>query len=663
MTQQEFIERYHYDATRDLLGKGGFGRVYRAYDREEHEYVAIKMQSVDPDHPELRLRNEFEKVQQCRHRYIARYKECYTFSSIDGEKDVAIMKYYKDGSLDALIKSKKLDLEARFVMLRQILEGIAFLHSHGIIHRDLKPQNILIAEYDGTYEPLITDFGISKQLADGESSAVSNSILGGTYSYASPEQLKETTIRKNTDLWSFGIIAYQMLTGALPFNCGTFSPTSQEGRQEQFRQMTSGVLPEALNNIPEPWQTLIRECLVVDNTQRIGHVEDCMAILNNQPEDVTVDESTIVETPVEVEVVAEPVKEEVKPRIDTPKQKEQPKSNIPTEPTPKNSEWLLWLLLLLFAVGGVVGYMMSGSDEPEPTPSSSTGGENVVNADSICEVQPKAARPAPTFTLDKSSLTVDSSGGSHSVGYTIEHPIDGASVSVSDNKSWITNPSASGGKITFKTTDNTSTESRTGTITATYNGITRQITVTQKGADYININGHYAVDLGLSVKWATCNVGATNPEDYGNYYAWGETTTKTSYTEDNSKTWDKDMGDIGGHSRYDAATANWGSGWRMPTKSEFDELIDNCTWTLTTRNGVEGYEVKSKKNGNSIFLPAAGYCYGDTPDYEYQGCYGCYWSSTPYDTYRAYRLGFDIGGRYTSWNGRYWGQSVRPVAE
>ena len=672
MTQQEFIERYHYDATRDLLGKGGFGRVYRAYDREEHEYVAIKMQSVDPDHPELRLRNEFEKVQQCRHRYIARYKECYTFSSIDGEKDVAIMKYYKDGSLDALIKSKKLDLEVRFVMLRQILEGIAFLHSHGIIHRDLKPQNILIAEYDGTYEPLITDFGISKQLADGESSAVSNSILGGTYSYASPEQLKETTIRKNTDLWSFGIIAYQMLTGALPFNCGTFSPTSQEGRQEQFRQMTSGVLPEALNNIPEPWQTLIRECLVVDNTQRIGHVEDCMAILNNQPEDVTVDESTIVETPVEVEVVAEPVKEEVKPRIDTPKQKEQPKSNIPTEPTPKNSEWLLWLLLLLFAVGGVVGYMMSGSDEPEPTPSSSTGGENVVNADSICEVQPKAARPAPTFTLDKSSLTVDSSGGSHSVGYTIEHPIDGASVSVSDNKSWITNPSASGGKITFKTTDHTSTESRTGTITATYNGITRQITVTQKGAERItstasspiNIGGHYAVDLGLSVKWATCNVGATKPEDYGDYYAWGETTTKTSYTDYNSKTYDKgSMDDIGGDSYYDAATANWGSGWRLPTRSEFDELIDNCTWTWTTRNGVNGCEVKSKKNGNSIFLPAAGYCYGDTPDYEYQGCYGCYWSSTPYDTYRAYRLGFDIGGRYTSWNGRYWGQSVRPVAE
>ena len=556
MTQQEFIERYHYDATRDLLGKGGFGRVYRAYDREEHEYVAIKMQSVDPDHPELRLRNEFEKVQQYRHRYIARYKECYTFSSIDGEKDVAIMKYYKDGSLDALIKSKKLDLEVRFVMLRQILEGIAFLHSHGIIHRDLKPQNILIAEYDGTYEPLITDFGISKQLADGESSAVSNSILGGTYSYASPEQLKETTIRKNTDLWSFGVIAYQMLTGALPFNCGTFSPTSQEGRQEQFRQMTSGVLPEALSNIPEPWQTLIRECLVVDNTQRLTHVEDCMAILNNQPEDVTVDESTIVETPVEVEVVTEPVKEEeVKPRIDTPKHKEQPKPNTPTESALKNGKWLLWLglLLLLVTVGGFVGYMMSGGDEPEPIPTISTA--------------------SPT----------------------------------------------------------------------------------------INIGGHYAVDLGLSVKWATCNVGATKPEDYGDYYAWGETTTKTSYTYVNSKTMEKSMGDIGGDSRYDAATANWGSGWRLPTESEFLELIDNCTWTWTTRNGVNGYEVKSKKNGNSIFLPAAGSGDGDTP--YGQGSYGRYWSSTPFGTCCAYGLNFYNGGHNTYWHYRYYARRVRPVAE
>lgn len=291
MTQQEFSERYEYDSNRDLLGEGGFGRVYRAYDSYEHEYVALKMQNVDPKHPELRLRNEVEKVQQHVHRYIARYKGCYTFSTFGGDVDIAVMKYYKDGGLDQLLSSGKLCLNERYTMLRQILEGIAFLHSHGIIHRDLKPQNVLVVEHNGNYSPLITDFGISKQLDTGESSAVSNSVLGGTYSYASPEQLKETTIRKNTDLWSFGIIAYQMLTDSLPFNCGSFSPTSQEGRLEQFRQMTSGVLPAALNSVPEPWQRLIRQCLVVDNTQRIAHAEDAISIIENK----NFEQSTIIE--------------------------------------------------------------------------------------------------------------------------------------------------------------------------------------------------------------------------------------------------------------------------------------------------------------------------------------------------------------------------------
>lgn len=291
MTQQEFSERYEYDSNRDLLGEGGFGRVYRAYDSYEHEYVALKMQNVDPKHPELRLRNEVEKVQEYVHRYIARYKGCYTFSTFGGDVDIAVMKYYKDGGLDQLLSSGKLGINERYTMLRQILEGIAFLHSHGIIHRDLKPQNVLVVEHNGSYSPLITDFGISKQLDTGESSAVSNSVLGGTYSYASPEQLKETTIRKNTDLWSFGIIAYQMLTDSLPFNCGSFSPTSQEGRLEQFRQMTSGVLPAALNSVPEPWQRLIRQCLIVDNTQRIAHAEDAISIIENK----NFEQSTIIE--------------------------------------------------------------------------------------------------------------------------------------------------------------------------------------------------------------------------------------------------------------------------------------------------------------------------------------------------------------------------------
>lgn len=183
-------------------------------------------------------------------------------------------------------------------------------------------------------------------------------------------------------------------------------------------------------------------------------------------------------------------------------------------------------------------------------------------------------------------------------------------------------------------------------------------------------NHPHAVDLGLSVKWACCNVGADSPEDYGDFFAWGETSPKTYYDLDNYQHWvdydgegdwsDDDEWtintDISG-TQYDAARANWGGSWRMPTWSECEELIDNCTWTWTMRNGVKCYEVKSKKNGNSIFLPAAGCCIGDTT---YEGCY--YWSSTPEEFFSAYFLSSQFGSPTMIFR-RCYGQSVRPVAE
>lgn len=176
------------------------------------------------------------------------------------------------------------------------------------------------------------------------------------------------------------------------------------------------------------------------------------------------------------------------------------------------------------------------------------------------------------------------------------------------------------------------------------------------------INGHEYVDLGLSVKWATCNVGADKPEDYGNYYAWGETSTKSSYTESNSKTYGKNYSDIKGDSRYDAARANWGSTWKMPTKSELEELKNRCTWKWTTQNGVKGYKVTGP-NGNSIFLPAAG-CRDGSSLY-YAGEDGLYWGSTPLESSSdgAYYLFFDSSSQGVDWFDRRYGRSVRPVSE
>ena len=187
------------------------------------------------------------------------------------------------------------------------------------------------------------------------------------------------------------------------------------------------------------------------------------------------------------------------------------------------------------------------------------------------------------------------------------------------------------------------------------------------------INGHDWVDLGLpsGLKWATCNVGASSPEDYGDYFAWGETETKSEYTESNSLTYrlsDSELqsqGIIDGNGNltpsHDAATANWGGSWRMSTEDEIQELLDECTWTWTTQNGVKGYKVTGP-NGNHIFLPAAGY--RSRSSLYSAGERGIFWSS-PLESgsYDACCLTFGSGYQGVGWGDRYFGHSVRPVAE
>ncbi len=179
------------------------------------------------------------------------------------------------------------------------------------------------------------------------------------------------------------------------------------------------------------------------------------------------------------------------------------------------------------------------------------------------------------------------------------------------------------------------------------------------------INGYLYIDLGLpsGLKWASYNVGATAPEEYGNYYAWGETTTKSTYTSDNSKTSGKEMSDISGNRTYDAARANWGSTWRMPTFEEINELINNCTWTWTTKNGCYGRKVTGP-NGNSIFLPAAGYR-RESSLYDV-GEDGYYWSSTPNESNTDYAYILYLHSGNYGWSDRYYryrGRCVRPVSD
>ncbi len=177
---------------------------------------------------------------------------------------------------------------------------------------------------------------------------------------------------------------------------------------------------------------------------------------------------------------------------------------------------------------------------------------------------------------------------------------------------------------------------------------------------------HEMVDLGLSVKWATCNVGAESADDAGDYFAWGETSAKSDYSwdtykygtsEDNITKYNSTDGKTILKPEDDAATVNWGTGYRMPTQEEFQELINNCTWIWDSTH--KGYLVAGS-NGNSIFLPASGYRYGSILGS--QGSGGYYWSSTLYASSRD--IAYVLFCRNVSHNySRINGFPVRPVAE
>ena len=205
---------------------------------------------------------------------------------------------------------------------------------------------------------------------------------------------------------------------------------------------------------------------------------------------------------------------------------------------------------------------------------------------------------------------------------------------------------------------------------------------------YNRTKPHEYVDLGLpsGTLWATCNIGADNPEDYGLYFAWGETTGYTQDTTDgHSFNWTSYKWCNGSYntqtkycnnSRYgyngftdtltelepedDAAYVNWGNGWRMPSRNQQDELRTECTWTWTTKNGKNGYNVVGP-NGNSLFLPAAGYR-TDTYLY-YAGSNGYCWSRTVGSSLPdgAYYLGFNSSRIIADSRTRCDGRSVRPV--
>jgi hypothetical protein len=202
-------------------------------------------------------------------------------------------------------------------------------------------------------------------------------------------------------------------------------------------------------------------------------------------------------------------------------------------------------------------------------------------------------------------------------------------------------------------------------------------TLTDTVSEIAKENGYDYIDLGLSVKWAICNVGAKRPEEFGDYFAWGETKPKSTYDWSTYKWCSGDYNQLTKYctsSEYgiidnktnlepsdDAATVNWGGKWRMPTIAEYEELRTKCLWAWSTQNGVQGYVITGL-NKNSIFLPAAGYIENNKGDGINDA--GFYLSNSirinespcPHDfCFNEQKIGWTDGF------GRQFGYSIRPV--
>jgi serine/threonine protein kinase len=277
-----FQKDYQYDLSdkESILGEGSYGVVVEAYDHDNNKKVALK---IGKD-----LMHEFNAAKNLSHRNIAKYESCYSIiDSSVGLKDYAIMQLYPEGNLSELLKKVKLNPTQLKDISRGILEGLQYLHSNNRIHRDFKPTNILVTKLpNGSYRPLIADFGLTKVIGENdyiENTTVELSDGRGTASYKPPEQIVGENARYNLDLWAFGVILYEMILGERPFKMGENG--SENSRMKiLFDQIKSVQIPEQINSIQEPYQSIIRRCLVKDINERVRKEEELLDLLDEIPQ-------------------------------------------------------------------------------------------------------------------------------------------------------------------------------------------------------------------------------------------------------------------------------------------------------------------------------------------------------------------------------------------
>ena len=576
-----------------------------------------------------------------------------------------VMDYIDGLSLGDLLKKQgPLSESVAVGYIRQVCDALKYVHGCHRLHLDIKPGNIMT---DSTGKAILIDFGASKQYdeIDGENTST---LMGHTPGYAPLEQMGNDVAKFHpcTDIYALGATLYKLLTGETPLNATRrASGEKLAPLPSELSSSTCAAVLSAINLVKnERPQTIDAFLEILDGKVLVD--EDEKTIIDDENDDVTI--------PDDPKPTPNP-----NPNPDDKEKNEKvvEKSDAPVSVSsmvkkmviftgifvaytlsfywiPSSMSPILSIFYgVIFTIASYFIYRVGISTKNLLSEIRSLGNKkNEKNSNKI--TLKKFAVFLGLFSFIYVVLLIISNNSLldntiYSIIFTVIIYILYRSYKILRNIIIAIRNSKKGAKdikITLSA------------VIATVMAIILFFYFSLK--QYVDYNAvAQPVDLGLSVKWASWNVGASSPEECGGQYAWGETEIKLLYRISNYKHSSSLMMDIFG-SAYDVAYREWGNGWRMPTEAEVDELINKCTWTWTTYNGVNGYNVKGR-NGNSIFLPVTGY---RELDFISDKDEGLYWTGTYVKDWQAAFLNFERSDIRNSSNCvREFGYSIRPVKE
>lgn len=649
-----------------VLGQGGFGITYLATQELLDRKVCIKefffKEYCERDEATSNVSLGTQSSHEMVERFMTKFlKEARTISQLDHPNIIRIhdifkenntayyvMEYIEGESLSDKVNNHGALHEADAMdYIRQTASALDFIHQRSINHLDIKPANIMVRSSDN--KAILIDFGLSKQY-DEQGGQTSTTPVGISHGYAPMEQYKQggvSTFSPQTDIYALGATLYKLVTGNTP-------PQAMDILDEGLPSLPASVSTSIADTIKKAMQPrkVDRPDKIEDfvngltvSSERVSYTSDATEPLQKKESD---EETRFIE-----EINTKPEGNQTE---DMNRPQREPVMTPEKKKNGRKNNWLAWLIVIAILGGGA--YFIYDRIE--------FAKENA-RIEEAHQARQRIRQQYISFIKDGDDFFARgdylSAANCYGHAYKIEQEYQNTPYAKEFNEGAYNKQARA-----LQTEQDSKREQarlyqeqqkRAAEIAEQRRKAEAKAEEERRLADYSrthgSINGHDYVDLGLSVKWATKNVGADNPSDYGDYFAWGN----TSYYSDNNKPVDKSIGDISGNSLHDAARVKWGGSWRMPTQEEFKELLIKCIWTWEVYGGKNGYKVT--RNGSSIFLPAAGWC--GIIGLRLAGEGGYYWSSTPTNDSEAYSLYFYSGHYLYHSYPRTYGLIIRPVSE